>query len=268
MILELKDIELGFSNARGEVFDLLAGVDMSVRKGMVTALIGGNGAGKTTLFNIISGFEKGYRGHVFFEGREIGGMSPHRIARLGIGRLFQGRQLMEDLTLMENLKIASVDTSFELPFDSIFRGRRIRESESAREQQAVDLLKRVLGEDNKYLRMLDTKASSLSFGEQRLIALVRLLMDDDRLLMRERRLLLLDEPTSGINPKYTESFRSVIREMVEKEGLTVLMIEHNMGFVRSVADECHYLASGRIIRKGSVSEVLDDPVIRKDYMGL
>lgn len=261
MILELKDIKLGFSNARGEVSNLLAGVDMSVRKGTVTALIGGNGAGKTTLFNIISGFERGYRGRIFFEGREISEMLPHRISRLGIGRLFQGRQLMEDLTLMENMKVASVDTPCELPFDSIFRGKRILESEAAKEQQAVDLLKRVFGEDNKYLRMLDTKASDLSFGEQRLIALVRLLMGDNRLL-------LLDEPTSGINPRYTESFRSVIREMIEKEGLTVLMIEHNMSFVRSVADECHYLASGRIIKKGSVSEVLDDHIIRKDYMGL
>ena len=129
------------------------------------------------------------------------------------------------------------------------------------EQQAIDILKKVFGEDNKYLDMLDHKASELSYGEQRLIAMARLLMGNDRLL-------LLDEPTSGVNPKYIEVFQRIIRDMVEKEGHTVLLIEHNMSFVRSVADHCHYLADGKIIKSGPTGEVLDDPVIRKDYLGL
>lgn len=261
MILELRNIRMSYANARNEVFNLLNGVDMSVEKGKVTALIGGNGAGKTTLFNIISGFEKRFKGQVIMEGNDITKLSAHRISLMGLGRLFQGRQLMDDLTLMENMKIASDDTTGENPFDSIFRTRKVARSEAAKEQRAVDILKKLFGEDNKYLGMLDDKASELSYGEQRLIAMARLLMGNDRLL-------LLDEPTSGVNPKYIENFQQIIREMVEKEGQTVLVIEHNMSFVRNVADYCHYLADGKIIKSGTPQFILDDPVIRKEYLGL
>lgn len=261
MILELRDIRMSYANARKEVFNLLQGVNMSVEEGKVTALIGGNGAGKTTLFNIISGFEKGFSGKVILEGNDISKLPAHKISLMGLGRLFQGRQLMDDLTLMENMKIASNDTTGERPFDGFFRAKKVRASEAAKKQQAIDILEKVFGEDNKYLGMLDRKALELSYGEQRLIAMARLLMGNDRLL-------LLDEPTSGVNPRYIETFRSIIRDMVEKEGQTVLLIEHNMSFVRSVADQCHYLADGVIIRSGGTEEVLDDPVIRKDYLGL
>ena len=252
---------MSYANARKEVFNLLNGVDMAVEEGKVTALIGGNGAGKTTLFNIVSGFEKGFKGQVVLEGNDITKLSAHRISLMGLGRLFQGRQLMDDLTLMENMKIASDDNTGENPFDCFFRRRKVATSEAAKEQQAIDILKKVFGEGSKYLDMLDHKASELSYGEQRLIAMARLLIGHDRLL-------LLDEPTSGVNPKYIDTFRTIIRDMVEKEGQTVLLIEHNMSFVRSVADYCHYLADGKIIKSGATAEVLDDPVIRKDYLGL
>jgi branched-chain amino acid transport system ATP-binding protein len=252
---------MSYANARKEVFNLLNGVDMAVEEGKVTALIGGNGAGKTTLFNIVSGFEKGFKGQVILEGNDISKLSAHKISLMGLGRLFQGRQLMDDLTLMENMKIASDDTTGENPFDCFFRRKKVAASEAAKEQQAINILVRVFGEDNKYLKMLNHKASELSYGEQRLIAMARLLIGNDRLL-------LLDEPTSGVNPRYIDTFRTIIRDMVEKEGQTVLLIEHNMSFVRSVADHCHYLADGKIIKSGPTAEVLDDPVIRKDYLGL
>lgn len=261
MILEVKDIRMSYTNARKEVFNLLNGVDMTVEKGKVTALIGGNGAGKTTLFNIVSGFEKGFKGKVILEGNDISKLSAHKISLMGLGRLFQGRQLMDDLTLMENMKIASEDTTGENPFDCFFRRKKVATSEAAKEHQAIDILVRVFGKNNKYLKLLDHKASELSYGEQRLIAMARLLIENDRLL-------LLDEPTSGVHPKYINTFHTIIRDMVEKEGRTVLLIEHNMSFVRSVADHCHYLADGKIIKNGATAEVLDDPVIRKDYLGL
>lgn len=261
MILEVRDIRMSYANAHKEVFNLLDGLSMSVEEGKVTALIGGNGAGKTTLFNIISGFEKGFKGQVILEGNDITRLPAHKISLMGLGRLFQGRQLMDDLTLMENMKIASDNTMGENPFDGFFRAKKVRASEASKEQQAIGILKKVFGDDNKYLGMLDHKASELSYGEQRLIAMSRLLMGNDRLL-------LLDEPTSGVNPRYIDTFRSIIRDMVEKGGQTVLLIEHNMSFVRSVADYCQYLADGKIIKGGSTGEVLDDPIIRKDYLGL
>ena len=261
MILEVRDIRMSYANAHKEVFNLLDGVDMAVEEGKVTALIGGNGAGKTTLFNIISGFEKGFKGKVVLEGNDITKLPAHKISLMGLGRLFQGRQLMDDLTLMENMKIASDDTTGENPLSGLFCRKKVAKSEAAKEQQVIGILKKVFGEDNKYLGMLDHKASELSYGEQRLIAMARLLIGNDRLL-------LLDEPTSGVNPRYIDTFRSIVRDMVEKEGKTVLLIEHNMSFVRSVADHCHYLADGKIIKSGLTGEVLDDPVIRKDYLGL
>lgn len=251
MILELKDIRFRGLNL----------VNLAVKEGEVAAIIGGNGSGKTTLFNIISGIEKGAQGSAYFEGRNLIGKSVCSISKMGIGRLFQGCQLMGDLTLMENMKVASTDLTGEGPLDCFFRFRKTAESESKKEQRAIDILKKVFGDDNKYLSMLDHKASELSYGEQRLIALTRLLMGDNRLM-------LLDEPTSGVNPKYVNVFVSIIREMVEKEGRTVLLIEHNMSFVRRVADSCHYLADGTIIKSGPTNDVLDDPVIRKDYLGL
>ena len=265
MLLELKNIRKSFSSSSRAQRALLDGVSLSVDKGGVTALIGGNGAGKTTLFNIISGFDKDFEGHVFFRDRDITRLPSWKVGRLGIGRLFQGRQLMEDLTLLENMMIASDNISSEAPFASLFHGKRVRESEKAKQEHAEELLVRFFGEGNKYMDKLNDKASELSYGEQRLIAFVRLLMD-----RREGsdRLLLLDEPTSGVNPEHINTLRSLIGQMMQEDGLTVLMIEHNMNFVRSVADDCYYLADGRIKRSGSVSEVLDDPDIRKNYLGL
>ena len=126
MILELHDIKMSYSNARKEVFNLLDGVNLGVEEGKVTALIGGNGAGKTTLFNIISGFLKGFKGKVMLEGHDITRLSAHRISRMGMGRLFQGRQLMDDLTLLENMKVASDDMTGESPFDSFFRPKKVK----------------------------------------------------------------------------------------------------------------------------------------------
>jgi ABC-type branched-subunit amino acid transport system ATPase component len=109
--------------------------------------------------------------------------------------------------------------------------------------------------------MLDDKASTLSYGEQRLIAIARLLMADNRLL-------LLDEPTSGVNPVYIDTIAEVIRKIVHKKGVTVLLIEHNMHFVRAIADQCAYLDDGVIEKVGTTAEVLDDKEVRNSYLGL
>ena len=261
MILEVKDIKLSFTNAHKETFNLLNGVNLNVEAGKITALVGGNGAGKTTLFNIISGFEKGYSGDIVFEGHNLNRLSPHRISLMGIGRLFQGGQLLDGLTLLENMKVASDDETGEQPFYSLIKGRKVKEMESKKEAQARDILVRVFGPDCKYLGMLDQNAASFSYGEQRLLSLARLLMGNDRLL-------LLDEPTSGVNPVYIETIEKIIREMVEKDGITVLLIEHNMQFVRKVADTCAYLDDGVISKVGPTAEVLDDKSVRNSYLGL
>ena len=261
MILDIKDIRLSFTNAHNETFNLLNGVNLSVEAGKITALVGGNGTGKTTLFNIISGFEKGYSGEVVFEGRNLNKLSPHKISLMGIGRLFQGGQLLDGLTLMENMKIASDDETGERPFQSLVSSRKVKEKEAQKEEQARKILSDIFGADSKYLEMLDENASAFSYGEQRLLSLARLLMGNDRLL-------LLDEPTSGVNPVYIETIERIIRDMVEKEGITVLLIEHNMQFVRKMADTCAYLDDGVISKIGPTAEGLDDKGVRNSYLGL
>lgn len=261
MFLEVKNIKLSFTNAGNETFNLLNGVNLNVEAGKITALVGGNGTGKTTLFNIICGFEKGYSGDVFFEGNNLNKISPHKISLMGIGRLFQGGQLLDGLSLLENMKIASDDETGERPFQSLVNPRKVKEKETEKEQQAKAILSRIFGEDCKYLKMLDNNASSFSYGEQRLLSLSRLLMGNDRLL-------LLDEPTSGVNPVYIETIEKIIRDMVEKEGITVLLIEHNMQFVRKIADTCAYLDDGIISKLGPTAVVLDDKNVRNSYLGL
>ena len=129
MILKIKNIKLSFTNARKETFNLLNGVNLNVEAGKITALVGGNGAGKTTLFNIITGLEKGYTGDVVFEGHNMNKIAPYKNSLMGIGRLFQGGQLLEGLTLMENLKVASDDETGERPFQSLISPRKVREKE-------------------------------------------------------------------------------------------------------------------------------------------
>ena len=261
MLLEIKNIKMSFTNARKETFNLLNGVNLNVEAGKITALVGGNGTGKTTLFNIITGFEKGYTGDIVFEGQNLNKISPHKISLMGIGRLFQGGQLLDGLSLMENMKIASDDRTGEMPFQSLFNPRKVKAMEAQKEEQAKHILADIFGADNKYLSMLDVDASSFSYGEQRLLSLARLLMGDDKLL-------LLDEPTSGVNPLYIEAIERIIRNMVEKDGITVLLIEHNMQFVRKIADTCAYLDDGVITKLGPTAEVLDDQNVRNSYLGL
>lgn len=261
MILQLKDIRLSFTDSRGATFNLLNGVDLDVEREAVMALIGGNGTGKTTLFNVISGFMDNFKGDILFEGHQLKGLPPHKISRFGIGRLFQGRQLMDDLSLMENMKIASVNRDGENPLTALFRYKRYLQTERQKEEQAIGILEQIFGKGNKYLGMLDQKASELSYGEQRLIAIARLLMGNNKLL-------LLDEPTSGVNPVYIETIKSIIRKMVVENNLTVLLIEHNMHFVRDVADFCAYLNNGRIEKVGTAEEVLNDKDVRSSYLGL
>lgn len=262
MILELIDIKLSFTDSCSEMLNILNGVSLGVKRGKVTSLVGGNGTGKTTLFNIISGFQRGYIGQVVYDSEDISKEASYIIARKGVGRLFQGRQLMGDLTLMDNMKLASYDTTGENPFSVIFHSHKIKESEIRKEQLAIDIIKRLFGQDCKYLHMLDHKASSLSYGEQRLIAIARLLMNT------KTKLLLLDEPTAGVNPVYIETIGQIIRRLAYENEITILLIEHNMNFVRDISDTCAYLNNGKIEKMGTTAEVLDDKNVRNSYLGL
>jgi ABC-type branched-subunit amino acid transport system ATPase component len=284
MILKLKDISLSFAKGK-DSFRVLDGLSLDVPRGKITALIGGNGAGKTTLFNIISGFQKPDAGEIRFapvvsrhcecseaissiapsdsivSNNAIGKLPPHRRAQSGIGRLFQSKGLFPDLTLLENMLIADSDTSGETPFVSLFRPKRVAQAENNKRLKAVAILNDLFGADNKYVSQLDAPGSDFSFGEQRLLALACLCMGD-------YSLLLLDEPTSGMNPVNIENIRHIIRRIVADGSKTVLLIEHNITFVSHIADRCAFLEDGKIALYGSTEEVFANKDVINSYMGI
>jgi len=260
MILKLKNITLSFTGGKNS-FKILDDLNLNVQKGKITALIGGNGSGKTTLFNIISGFQKDFGGAVVFNDDNISKCPPDKIARRGIGRLFQGKLLIQDLTLLENMLLASDDSTGETPLSNLFNRKNIHKKEKEKEQKAIGILNRLFGDNNKYIAMLHCLGSEFSYGEQRLISLARLFMGD-------YSLLLLDEPTAGVNPIYIDTIRQIVLKMVADSKTTVLLIEHNMPFVNGIADHCAYVDDGRIECEGLAEDVLNNQEVKNSYLGL
>ena len=238
MLLQLKDIHTSFTNSRNETFDLLRGVSLDIEEGSITALMGGNGSGKTTLFNIISGFHKKYSGSVIFDGHNLKRLPPHAIASLGIGRLFQGGQLIPGLTLLENLQLGAPDTNDNRPLSSLLKPRQTREADLQKKNKAIESLIQLFGEGNKYLDKLYDDGSSFSYGAQRLLSLARLMIGD-------HKLLLLDEPTSGVNQQFFDTIKSIITQ-IASTGKTIFFIEHNTKFIRDITDSCAILSDGVI----------------------
>jgi len=272
-ILYIDSIRKGFVrniiNVRGkdedERFYVLEDIDLEVPKGKVTALIGGNGAGKTTLFNIISGFFRADDGKIDFKPngslKGITGLKPYKIARLGIGRMFQDNHIFQNMTVLENMLIADDNFSGEKPYDSMIYIKKTNVIEKQRIEKAEKIFTDLFGADNPFLKMKDDKAKNLSYGQQRLLGLARLLMGD-------YKLLLLDEPTSGVNPAIVEKIKEIIKYFVEEKGLTVFLIEHNMKFVLDIADFCHFMSRGIIAVSGTPEDIIGNPDVRKTYLGI
>ncbi|MFH0734648.1 MAG: ATP-binding cassette domain-containing protein [bacterium] len=273
IILNIDSIKKSFVrniiNVRGENEDeryyIIDDFDLSVLQGKITALIGGNGAGKTTLFNIISGFFKADEGNITFKNNgkiiDISLLDPYKISRLGIGRMFQDNHIFQNMTVLENMLIADSNSFGEAPFVSIFLHGKNLKSEKLRIEKAENIFNELFGEDNPFWRMKDNKAKDISYGQQRLLGLARLLMGD-------YRLLLLDEPTSGVNPGIVKKIKEIIKYFVKQKGLTILLIEHNMNFVLDVADFCHFMSSGKNAVNGTPADIIGNPEVRKTYLGI
>ena len=256
-------------NLRGEDEDerfyILDDIDLLVPQNKITALIGGNGAGKTTLFNIISGFYKADEGSIKFRPNgstlEIFGKNPYKIARLGIGRMFQDNHVFQEMTVMENMLVADSDFFGESPFLPILYIKKNKYVEEYRKQKAEQIFIDLFGNDNAFLKMKNDKAKVLSYGQQRLLGLARLLMG-------KYKLLLLDEPTSGINPSVISKIGEIMKYFVQEIGMTVFLIEHNMNFVLKTASFCHFMSQGIIAVSGTPEDIIGNPEVRKSYLGI
>lgn len=228
-------------------------VDLAFEAGKVTALIGPNGAGKTTLFHLFTCMLEPDDGEVLYRNSSLIGLQPWEVARLGIGRLFQDVRVFEHLSVIENALVGF--HRGESPLAALVARHRIFREEVKQKRQASRWLEFVDLADHH-----PVAAEKLSYGQQKLLAIARL-------LTAGAEVLLLDEPTAGVNPLLIGRLLAVIRTLAG-EGKTVVVIEHNMNVVLDIADWAYFMDDGKVTAFGLPEEVLDDENVRARYLGL
>lgn len=217
-----------------------------VQEGSITALIGPNGAGKTTAFNLITGLLKPDSGTVVFDGQEITTLQPHRITRSGISRTFQISRDLGEMTVLENLVVQAPTRGLrDLFYSSILHDE---------EERAMDLLEFV-----GIAHLVDLKAKNLSYGQKKL-------MEFAAALMTEPKLIMLDEPAGGINPALLDRIVERI-QLVNEQGVTFLIVEHNMDVVMHLCDPVIVMAYGTVLAEGPPEEIQNDRRVLEAYLG-
>jgi branched-chain amino acid transport system ATP-binding protein len=234
----------------------VADVDFSVPRGAIVSLIGPNGAGKTTFFNMITGVYKPTQGTVVFDGDEITGKPPHTVTERGIGRTFQNIRLFQDMTSLENVLVGMHCRLASGVWRSLVRTPYQRREEAEVRRRARELLVYC----GLSPRTEQQYARHLSYGDQRRLEVARA-------LATRPKLLLLDEPTAGMNPQETSAFIDFVRKVREELGLTVLLIEHDMKVVVQVSERVTVLDYGEKIAEGTPAEVTADERVRAAYLG-
>ena len=249
-VLEMIHVEKNFGGVRA-----IDDFSVTLEPGKIHGLIGPNGAGKTTIFNNITGIYTPSAGKIMFDGKDITNTPPHTVAQMGIGRTFQNIRLFSNLSVLENVVIASnLRAKYNLP-QALVHTPKFRKVEKELAEHAMGLLK-IVGLEDK----ANERANSLPYGHQRKLEIARA-------MALEPKLLLLDEPAAGMNADESVELVEFIKEIKESFNLTVLMIEHHMDVVSNLCDSVTVLNFGKTLAEGTPDEVKKNPAVIEAYLG-
>ncbi len=253
-ILEVNKMTMDFGGLRA-----LDNVDLSINKGEIVALIGPNGAGKTTFFNCITGIYPPTSGDVFIapdgKSEQIKGLKPNLVTRKGLARTFQNIRLFTSMTVLENVMIGCHAVTKSGIMGAIFRGASTKAEEKLIVENSYAILEKI-----GLAGFVDELAVNLPYGAQRRLEIARA-------LATKPFLMLLDEPAAGMNPQETLELDELILKLRDQEGVSILMIEHDMKLVMSLSEKIYVVDYGKKIAEGTPEEIRNNPVVIKAYLG-
>jgi branched-chain amino acid transport system ATP-binding protein len=250
-ILKINDLNKTFGGLAA-----VRNVCLNVNKGEIYGLIGPNGAGKTTIFNLITGIIEPTKGSINFDGEELTGLKPHKIAQKGIGRTFQNIKLFGNLTVFNNiLTVAQVGSHYSL-IDGFLRNKKCRHWENELNQTTNDIIDRI--GISKYSKIL---TSNLSYGVQRRVEIARA-------LALKPKLLLLDEPAAGMNEDESYELSNLVKKIRDEFDVSIIVIDHHMDFIMDICNKITVLNFGKIIATGTTEEIQKNPAVVEAYLGV